>query len=164
MAIQGRYPFSVDDKVSLGTRFGLQGQYEISVDGKEGIFASQQPIYLKDYLTGVVTNLSQEKYVFTANAGDTTNRFEIQYTNQGTLNTTDLKNQSTVVYQEQNDIIIESPSVIKGLKVYDASGKLVHQSIEKEKKVMISTLNYSRGVYVIEIVTDKGKEVKKIVK
>ncbi|GGP06581.1 hypothetical protein GCM10010992_27150 [Cloacibacterium rupense] len=164
LAIQGRYPFSVDDKVSLGTRFGLQGQYEISVDSKEGIFAGQQPIYLKDHLTGVVTNLSQEKYVFTANAGDTTDRFEIQYTNQGTLNTTDLKNQSTVVYQEQNDIIIESPSVIKGVKVFDVSGKLVHQSIEKEKKVTVSSINYSKGVYVIEIVTERGKEVKKIVK
>lgn len=164
LAIQGRSPFNVNDKISLGATFGLQGQYEIFIENKEGVFASQQPIYLKDNLTGQITNLSQDKYVFTANVGDTTNRFEIQYTNEGTLNTSDLKNQSTVVYQVQNDIIIESASVIKGLKVYDASGKLVHQSIEKEKKVTVSSIHYSKGVYVIEIVTERGKEVKKIVK
>lgn len=164
LGIQGRSPFNVNDKVSLGATFGLQGQYEIFIENKEGIFASQQPIYLKDHLTGVVTNLSQEKYVFTANVGDTTNRFEIQYTNEGTLNTSDLKNKSTVVYQVQNDIIIESPSTIKGVKVYDASGKMVHHSKEKEMKVVISSMKYSSGVYVLEISTEKGVEVRKIVK
>lgn len=164
LGIQGRSPFNVNDKISLGATFGLQGQYEIFIENKEGIFASQQPIYLKDHLTGVVTNLSQEKYVFTANVGDTTNRFEIQYTNEGTLNTSDLKNKSTVVYQVQNDIIIESPSTIKGVKVYDASGKMVHHSKEKEMKVVISSMKYSSGVYVLEISTEKGVEVRKIVK
>lgn len=164
LGIQGRSPFNVNDKVSLGATFGLQGQYEIFIENKEGIFASQQPIYLKDHLTGVVTNLSQEKYVFTANVGDTTNRFEIQYTNEGTLNTSDLKNKSTVVYQLQNAIIIESPSTIKGVKVYDASGKMVHYSKEKEMKVVISSMKYSSGVYVLEISTEKGVEVRKIVK
>ena len=164
LGIQGRSPFNVNDKISLGATFGLQGQYEIFIENKEGVFTSQQPIYLKDYLTGVITNLSQEKYVFTANVGDTTDRFEIQYTNEGTLNTSDNLDKLIKVYQSSEYIIIDSPDIVSSLKIYDVSGKLSFQTKPDKKRVEVHSSRFLSGVYILNIETKEGNVIKKITK
>ncbi len=163
--IQGRgFPFDKNDRILLGASFYQSGNHTISIANKEGIFTNDQSIYLKDNVTGIITDLTKESYTFTTNAGVSKDRFEIQYISEGTLGTNELKNKSTLVYQLENSIIIESTNPIKQVKIYDASGKLVHKTHGKGTKTIISSANYARGVYVLEIETQKGTEVKKLIK
>lgn len=165
LAIQGRgYPFNPSDEISLGARLGLDGQYEISVGAKEGVFESQQSIFLYDKYLGVTTDISNEKYVFSSKAGDFADRFVIQYSNLGTLNTSDDLNKLIKVYQSLEYIIIDSPDEISSLKIYDASGKLSFQAMPGKKVFEVHSSKFLSGIYVLNIETNKGNVIKKITK
>lgn len=165
LAIQGRgYPFNPSDEVILGARLGLEGQYEISLGAKEGVFVSQQSIFLYDKYLGVTTDISKEKYVFSSKAGDFGDRFVIQYSNQGTLNTSDNLDKLIKVYQSSEYIIIDSPDIVSSLKIYDVSGKLSFQTKPDKKRVEVHSSRFLSGVYILNIETDKGNVIKKITK
>ena len=165
LAIQGRgYPFNPSDEVTLGARLGLEGQYEISLGAKEGVFVSQQSIFLYDKYLGVTTDISKEKYVFSSKAGDFGDRFIIQYSNQGTLNTSNNLDKLLRVYQSSEYIIIDSPDIVSSLKIYDVSGKLSFQTKPDKKRVEVHSSRFLSGVYILNIETDKGNVIKKITK
>ena len=165
LAIQGRgYPFNPSDEVTLGARLGLEGQYEISLDAKEGVFMSQQSIFLYDKYLGVTTDISKEKYVFSSKAGDFGDRFVIQYSNQGTLNTSNNLDKLLKVYQSSEYIIIDSPDIVSSLKIYDVSGKLSFQTKPDKKRVEVHSSRFLSGVYILNIETKEGNVIKKITK
>lgn len=165
LAIQGRsYPFNEKDVIVLGASFGLEGQYEISLSSKEGVFESGQNVYLKDNLTGMVANLSEGKYAFHANAGDSVDRFEVQYKPANTLDVSNTEKENLKVYQTKNEIVIDSPTKVTGVKIYDASGKLLYTKKENENKVKINSVFFKSGVYLVEVETSQGKQTKKILK
>lgn len=164
LAIQGRkYPLVKEDVVPLGASFYSAGTYTISLSEREGIFESSQPVYLRDNLTGMVTNLSSSSYSFNSNAGEYTDRFEIVYTN-GTLATDGNTKKEAVVYQSGGYFVVESPSIVKKVSVYDATGKLVFQKNESVKTVQINVQNLSAGVYIINVETQNGTISKKVLK
>lgn len=165
LAIQGRgYPFNPSDEVTLGARLGLEGQYEISLGAKEGVFESQQSIFLYDKYLGVTTDISKEKYVFSSKAGDFGDRFVIQYSNQETLNTSNNLDKLIKVYQSSEYIIIDSPDIVSSLKIYDASGKLSFQAKPDKKRVEVHSSRFLSGVYILNIETKEGNVIKKITK
>ena len=165
LAIQGRgYPFNPSDEVTLGARLGLEGQYEISLGAKEGVFVSQQSIFLYDKYLGVTTDISKEKYVFSSKAGDFGDRFVIQYSNQGTLNTSNNLDKLLKVYQSSEYIIIDSPDIVSSLKIYDVSGKLSFQTKPDKKRVEVHSSRFLSGVYILNIETKEGNVIKKITK
>lgn len=164
LAIQGRkYPMVKDDVIPLGTSFHTDGSYTISLSEREGIFENTQSVYLRDNLTGVVTNLSENDYTFTAKQGVSDSRFEIVYTN-GTLTTDSNAKKEAVVYQSGGYFVVELPSIVKKVSVYDATGKLVFQKNESVKTVQINVQNLSAGVYIINVETQNGTISKKVLK
>ena len=165
LGIQGReFPFNADDMVGLGASFGLRGTYEIGLDNKEGIFANGQSIYLKDNLTGIVTNLSQDKYRFFAEVGEENNRFQISYAN-ATLGTSDSQAKKELnVYKENHYAVITSGEDIQFVKMYDTTGKLVFNKKLNTKEYKIDMSAYQTGVYIINIRTTKNFFSKKIIK
>lgn len=164
LAIQGRkYPMVKDDVIPLGTSFHTDGNYTISLSEREGIFENTQSVYLRDNLTGVVTNLSENDYTFTAKQGVSDSRFEIVYTN-GTLTTDSNTKKDAVVYQSGGYFVLQSPSIVKKVSVYDATGKLVFQKNESVKTVQIDAQNLFAGVYIINAETQNGTISKKVLK
>lgn len=165
LGIQGReFPFNADDMVGLGASFGLRGTYEIGLDNKEGIFANGQSIYLKDNLTGIVTNLSQDKYRFFAEVCEENNRFQISYAN-ATLGTSDSQAKKELnVYKENHYAVITSGEDIQFVKMYDTTGKLVFNKKLNTKEYKIDMSAYQTGVYIINIRTTKNFFSKKIIK
>lgn len=165
LAIQGKqYPFNEKDVIVLGTSFGIEGLYEISIVGKEGVFENGQNVYLKDNLTGMVANLSEGKYAFHANAGDSVDRFEVQYKPANTLDVSNTEKENLKVYQTKNEIVIDSPIKVIGVNIYDASGKLLYTKKQNENKVKINSVFFKSGVYLVEVETSQGKQTKKILK
>lgn len=165
LGIQGRkYPLNKNDIIDLGARFGLQGNYEISLDKKEGIFANGQDIFLKDKVTGIVTNLSQSSYSFTADSGEVKDRFQISY-DYRTLGTDVPKDKKEpTIYKEGNYFVLSANENIKTVKIYDASGRLMTQQIANSKDYKINMAQYQSGVYIIDITTSSKHYNKKVIK
>lgn len=156
--INGRSQFSAEDIVPLGTRHFTSGEYRIELAGKEGVFASIQPIYLKDKVTGIITNLSESHYTFEAEAGESTNRFEIAYKPGGVLATDNTVKESVVVYRDKNDFHVKSDHrKITGLQLFDSSGRLIFSSKPSSADAVIDGRALSEGVYILKI--ERGSEV-----
>lgn len=163
LAIQGRYPFQIEDSIPLGTNYYESGIHTISLDKVEGIFANGQNIYLRDNFTGVVTNLSQSPYTFTADAGEVDNRFEIIY-NYKTLGSNDeSQKESVVIYKEDNGFVINANEVITSVKLFDATGRLVNEQKVEAKSTKIIFSNTQKGVFLVEIITPSKRYTKKII-
>ena len=162
LAIQGRkYPLVKEDVVPLGASFYSAGTYTISLSEREGIFEGSQPVYLRDNLTGMVTNLSSSSYSFNSNAGEYTDRFEIVYVN-GTLSSTDVDKNKIQVYQKENSVIINSPIDITKVNIIDAAGRLIYQTDVKGKYTEINTIKFNSGVYYVVVDGVNNKTTQKI--
>ena len=68
MSLVGAAP--VEKEISLATRVGSTGRYTFSLDRSAGVSATTE-VWLKDYQTGIVTNLMEEAYTAEITAGET---------------------------------------------------------------------------------------------
>ncbi|MPM81093.1 hypothetical protein SDC9_128145 [bioreactor metagenome] len=165
IGINGRSPFVASDKVLLGSKHYVAGNYTIAIDQSEGIFASGQNIYLKDNQTGTITNLSEGSYTFSANAGETTGRFEIIYEPQIVLATDGKTKESLVVYRDGTDFVVKSQNQeITGLEVYDGTGRLLLKTAPNSTKAAIDSAILVNGVYVLKIDQHGKITTKKLIK
>lgn len=161
IAIQGRAPFTVDDKVDLGFTAFVSGTHTISIYDKEGVFAQGQNIYLKDKQTGVITNLSQNSYTFTTDAGENTGRFEIIYKPETILVTDSVSKDQIVVYRDQDNFVIQSPKTIASVEVYEMSGKLFKVLKPNNKQAVLEGATLARGIYILHIKATDGEVTNK---
>jgi len=163
--INGRSIFTDEDVVPLGTRHFTTGEYRIELAGTDGIFSSAQAVYLKDKLTGAITNLSESAYSFAAEAGESTGRFEIVYKPGGTLATDAGQKESVVVYRDNNDFHIKSDKRnITGLQLFDSSGRLVYSAKPKAAETVIDANPLPNGVYFLRIERSFDVVSKKIIR
>lgn len=157
LLIQGKgAPFSVEDRVPLGANFFQNGNYTISLGDAEGIFKSNQTIYLVDKQTGTVTNLSQGSYTFAATKGDSNGRFEIIYRPEVVLVTESISKEGIVVYRDSDNFVILSPKLISNVDVYDASGRLITVLKPNKKQGILDASVLPNGMYVLKIITADG--------
>ena len=164
--IQGRqFPVSPTDVVSLGANFFENGNYEIALKNPEGVFANGQNVYLKDRVNNAVTNLSQGVYVFAANAGENTSRFEILYQPETVLATDGIGKEQLVIYRENGDFVIKSPKEMERVEVYEASGKLIRIIVPNSKSAILESATLANGMYLLKIKTKNGEMItKKIIR
>ncbi|WP_318639991.1 ice-binding family protein [Flavobacterium ardleyense] len=127
--IQGRpLPFEASDIVSLQFMATEAGQYTIAIDHVDGLFESNQVIYLKDQFTGLLHNLKTQSYTFTSEAGTFESRFTIVYQNPLSTNEFTEENNSIIVYQKNNEVVISSTkSSLKSIEIFDTLGRLVQE-------------------------------------
>lgn len=165
VGINGRSTFVNTDVVSLGSRHFAAGFYRIDLAGKEGIFANGQNIYLKDRQTGILTNLSEGSYIFQANAGESTGRFEIIYKPEAVLATNGSSNESIITYRDGNDFIVKAQNKkITHLEVFDAAGRLMLQLKANALKVTIPAEQMVNGVYILKIDQNGELTTKKMIR
>lgn len=82
MSLSGAAP--VEKEISLATRVGSTGRYIFSLDRSAGVSPATAEVWLKDYQTGIVTNLMEEDYTAEITTGEnpaspelTTGRFSL---------------------------------------------------------------------------------------
>lgn len=128
-AIQGRpIPFETSDVVPLQFMATEAGQYTIAIDHVDGLFENDQSIYLKDQLTGNLQDLKTSSYIFNSDAGTFENRFTIVYQSPLSTNQFEQENNSVIVYQQNNQVIINSKNTpLKSVKIFDTLGRLVQE-------------------------------------
>ena len=82
MSLVGAAP--VETEISVATRVGSTGRYIFSLDKSAGVSPTTTEVWLKDYQTGIVTNLMEDDYTAEITAGEnpespvlTTGRFSL---------------------------------------------------------------------------------------
>jgi hypothetical protein len=166
LQIQARaLPISDSDVIPLAYKTSKAGNCIIALNDKDGIFKdSNKAIYLKDKVTGTVTNLQEGYYTFNSEVLTTPNdsRFEILYANS-VLAADNTSTNQWIVYKQDTDWVVRGNDRIDGLDLYDASGKLVRSLAGNNAgELRVSNVGLTKGLYVMKIKTGKGTVTKKL--
>lgn len=165
VSINGRSTFVQTDVVKLGTRHFVSGNYSITLDKTEGIFSTGQNIYLKDRKTHILTNLREGNYTFTAESGETDNRFEILYEHPTTLMTDGDTKGNLKIYRNGNEYVMESKDrKMDEVEIHDTIGRLIHSIYTNAFKVTVDAGSWTNGIYFLKIRQGNSVTVKKIIK
>lgn len=169
LTIQGRpTPIDHTDRIPLGVLVAQQGIYNIAISSLDGDFTNaEQQIYLEDVTTGIIHNLKNAPYMFTANVGRYDNRFFLRYDNDNTLNMPELVTDSEIKIVKLNSIVkvTSKNSPIKSIALYDVLGRLVldfKNLNTNEYKIPLD--NLSEGTFIVKATLhDDKQKTKKIV-
>lgn len=151
--------FDEADEFSLSANLTTGGNYTISLLQKEGIFSNGQKIYLKDNLTGAVTDLTTDKYEFTETAGLKSNRFTLQFKPSGVLGTQDLAKEELNIISVGKEVRIKAGQNVATVEIYDLTGKklIKVQPHQRETVINLST----EGMIVVKVTLQNGREKSK---
>jgi hypothetical protein len=165
--IQGRsLPFAITDVVPMGFKTNVAGNYSMTSEAFEGVFAANQNIFLKDNLVGITHNIKQSPYSFTSNIGIFNNRFEIVYVNSVLgIDNPAFNENSVFVFKKDNTITVNSGTTqMKSVVVYDLRGRLVAEKTNINTTETKLDLAVEQQVLLVTITTvDNQKVTKKIV-
>ncbi|QBN18559.1 reprolysin-like metallopeptidase [Flavobacterium nackdongense] len=162
--IQGRaLPFDGSDEVPLSFTAANAGEYSISIDHVDGLFAGNQDIILNDSETGTETDLKTGSYTFTAAAGQSNTRFTLKYQKTLGINAQVFDENSIVVFKNNGSIHIKSNNTaIDNVQLFDVRGRLM---IEKSKvnsnETSIESARFANEVLIVKITSADKKVVNK---
>ncbi len=163
MTIQGRaLPFNSEDKVRLGFKTNVAGNFTIALAEVDGLFSNNQKIYLEDLELGIIHDLKSNPYTFTATAGINNSRFVLRYTNE-TLGNDDFENNSNVLVSISNTISIHAlKDTIQSIHVHNVLGQdlLVQKGINASL-FEISSLQKNTVPLIVQITLSNGVVITK---
>lgn len=166
MTIQGRaLPFDLNDKVSMGFKTNISGNFSIALAEVDGLFSADQNIYLEDKELGIIHNLKLNPYSFTATSGINNERFVLRYENE-TLGSDDFTNTDDVLVSSSNVIAIASPNqMIKSVQIHNVLGQLLVNETGISASIFeINSIQKNSVPLIIQITLENGVKVtKKIV-
>ena len=157
--IQGRPEFTNTDVVPLSFKVIASGTYSISLNNTTGLFiGGAQPIYLKDNITNTYHDLNTGNYSFVSDAGTFTNRFEIVY--QSALGVENPNLNNVVVYNQNNEVIINSGNVIMdSVKIFDIRGRLLMSKSDINATETRLNVGKTNQVLIVQITSIDGIKV-----
>jgi hypothetical protein len=167
LVIQARAGFTSQDIVPLMIDVENPGTYTLSIDQNTGVFEADQDVLLKDNLTGVTHNLTENEYSFTSEGGVFESRFELMYESNalGTNNPVADAN-NVIVFKQGNTININSGALeMSGVTIYDMRGRVMYdnQAINGTE-ALINDVSASQQVLLVQIATvANGTVTKKII-
>ncbi len=163
--IQGLSSFTAEKKVPLAFNTYIEEAdvtYKISIDRFEGASLTDNDIYLVDNELNVTHDLKQGDYNFSAVTGYHDNRFTLQFT-KATLGVDDFDlNNDFVVINEDDALLVKSKTIVKELKMYDVTGRLLVNMLPNESEFRVNTQNIRRGtVLILNTTFENGTEISK---
>ena len=130
-------------------------------------FETDQPIYIHDKQREVYTNLQEQAYELTLEAGNYTNRFEITFQAPETLNVEEITDEDFLVYQNTKDseLTVLNPNSlnIKSVRLIDVSGKVIlnTNNVGTQNEYRFTTKSLSDGIYVATVTVDNNQAISK---
>jgi Heparinase II/III-like protein len=160
--IQGRPAFEATDVVALNFKTDVAGDYSIALDYFDGVFTSEQAVYLIDSKTGAETNLKASAYNFKAEAGADNARFSLKYQKTLKIIDSELNENSVTVYRNNGSLFVKSEaSTISNIKVFDIQGRLIaEQKRVNSNTASIDNLKTNQAL-IVQVSTDDKKIVNK---
>jgi uncharacterized delta-60 repeat protein len=158
-SIQARtLPFDDSDLVPIGYRAKEEGNYTISLDDFDGLFANQN-IFLEDKEQTKIFDLKKGDYSFTTTKGTFDNRFVLRYQNKNVVPeevTTEVE-----IVTRNNQIQISSfKDKINKVSIYSLEGKQLYQAQQLETKThFIEAAVWKSKVLILQITLQTGEVV-----
>ena len=158
-SIQGRaLPFDQNDQVAIGFNAPTAGNYSLAIGATDGLFDAQN-IYLEDTELGIIHDLKQAPYQFSAAAGNNTTRFVLRYTNSA-LGVGQFTTDEVVVSMNNHQLHVAAPSTISHIQLIDLSGKIILDSAINDVEFN-QTVQAASGVYIAKIQLENGQIISK---
>lgn len=155
--IQGRsLPFKKNDKVKIGINITTTGEYKIAIAEVDGLFDTQD-IYLEDKLLNITHDLKLSPYTFTSNVGIFNDRFILKYKTNNGNNSNKIKGNLSL-YNKNNDFNLDSNKIIKNVKVYDITGKILYDNNFNSNNVSFN-LECSKQILFVKIKTEDDQVI-----
>jgi hypothetical protein len=165
LAIQARPAFTIADVVPVNFRADDAGNYHLALDHFDGVFAEGQDIFVRDNITGTITDLKAGDYTFTTEAGTFEGRFDIIYAQPLSTDNTAMDANSVIVYKNGSTISISSEALrINSIEVYDIRGRILYNAKDlNASETVVEGLLAQEQVLIVKISTEKGQISKKII-
>ncbi|WP_340767729.1 T9SS type A sorting domain-containing protein [Polaribacter tangerinus] len=169
--IAGVQAITKDLEVPLEVVMNYNGEVRFSIDELEGI---EEDLFIEDKLTGVSYPLSEQGFAITLAKGVYTDRFFVSFekpkeTNSGVLGVDDISllEEAIQVYKSSDALVIVNTqnNVIDHVSLYTVLGQSVQEWKEatSESEVRLPLRNVAAGVYLVNVNTENGVAMKKIV-
>lgn len=160
LTIQGRpVPFDGSDKVQIGVRIKQNGEYKIAIGAVDGLFTdSLQNIYLEDKQLGIIYDLRQSPYTFTANAGIINDRFILRY-DRNALGNPDFGTMNDIILTSNHGQLSIKSSIesIQEVTVFDILGRQLFESKSiGNKDFTVSNISISQQALIVKIKLENG--------
>ena len=141
--------------------------FEMQVSGLN--FTPDESIYLHDKQTDEYHDILNQSYEFELEKGTYTDRFEIVFQDEKTLDVEEVEEvkRSFNIYQNNGraELTVLNPlqTELKEITVFDISGRLLVSKINEgtNEKVVIPSSAWSDGVYIVRVTTKDNIEYSK---
>lgn len=157
--IQARPAFSDTDQVPIGYFSIANGQFTISLGQKEGVFDTNQNVYLEDKNLNIIHNLKQSPYTFTTSYGRYENRFVLRYTDS-TLGNPDFETLENSVFVASNHGEMSIKSHIENINevtVFDILGRQLFNAKNISSNSFVTTnISMSQQTLIVKIKLENG--------
>jgi hypothetical protein len=164
--IQARgLPFEDSDVINLNFKTDIEGEYTITKDRVDGLFAKGQDVYLLDKSLGKFTNLQTDSYKFTTLVGTYNDRFQLLFKTNSALGFEKTEvNEKTILINKQNGVLYINAGavVIKSVTIFDMMGRLIVEQKElNTTSTSIKNLGDTHQVLIVKITTSNDEIITK---
>lgn len=161
-AIQGRgLPFDATDVVPLGFKTQFAGSHTINLNQFDGLFNSDQTVFLKDNFNTTLQNLKTGSYTFLSEVGSFNSRFEIVYQDVLKVDQPFL-NDSIIIYTGDNELFIHSENNrVTDLEVFDVFGRLLLAKNDVQANDIVLKIDKSNQLLILKIKLENNTVVSK---
>lgn len=145
--IENNVQFAINERpmgngiITLGAYFSSKGTYTIDLDTK----VEDVDVILVDKLTGAETDLMNDTYTFTAEAGATDNRFEIRMKAHHVIEEVEDAPAVAAVKAVNGQIVVTVPEV-STITVYNAEGQRIAAA-----SATAATFDVESGIYIVKV-------------
>jgi Ice-binding-like/Putative metal-binding motif len=155
--IQGRpLPFEPTDEVPLGWICTTAGRYKIKLSDWDGLFLTEQAVYIKDLETGITTNLKLAPYTFTSETGVFNNRFTLVYEENLTTIDIPINSSNILVFKDKGYYhVVSSGILMQNISIFDPLGRLLFNVINiNSNAIQINELHQTKEILLLKIVDE----------
>jgi len=148
-------PFELEDVVKVKLSLETAGEYTIALSKFDGVFETDQPVYLFDKSNSLYHNLKESSFTFFSESGEISNRFELRFQNETlSIENPDLiENDSLVLYQNNNRLNLKSSeNQISEIVLFDITGRKIIEFKEVNNlEFVIDRIAPTKQYYLLKI-------------
>ena len=165
--------YNIDAKVPFGlVAENDQSVYSITIDELNNV-SDNVDVYLFDKLNNTYTDIRNDVFEITLDAGTYNDRFEVVFRNAAQeeeeeleITENDVVNSFNVYQNNTNNVLtIKNPAgyIVKSFTMFDVTGKLIYnkQNLGNNEEYTFPTNTLSNGMYLTKVVTDQDFEITK---
>ncbi|MFC4723220.1 LamG-like jellyroll fold domain-containing protein [Geojedonia litorea] len=166
--IQGVNSFNAEQEFPLELIVKKTGTAKIRLDSMENL-SSKTSLYIKDKVTGEITQINEKPFKVELEPGTYKNRFSLVFqSSQSRLlesNEMAIDQDFSVAYTSEASLLqIQLPKDRKAnsVEIYDFMGKEL-KSLKPSEVNQIKPIRIEKGIYILKITTDQGVMSKKVI-